>query len=92
MNNFVKGLLITGAAPVALSILMAVGVKVSGGDEGAILTLGMGWFAAVIVFIICLVIGLVARNLRTKDGRAGVLTGIGLSVVALGVSCFTMTT
>ena len=90
MNNFVKGMLISGSAPVAVGVLAAVGPLVEPGDEGALITSGMFWTGGVIVFVVCLVVGLRSRTFRTKDGKAGVLTGIGLAVVALGASCFAM--
>ena len=90
MNSFVKGMLFSGLVPVVLGVVTAFGVRVNANDEGAQLTFGLGWFAAVIIFIVCLFIGLTSRTFRTKDGKAGVLTGIGLGFVALGASCFAM--
>jgi len=89
MNNFVKGMLISGAVPVVLGPVTAIGVRGSS-DEGVQILFGLGWWAVLIAFIVSLIAGLLSRTFRSKDGRAGVLTGIGLGVVAMGASCFAM--
>ncbi len=89
MNNFIKGLILTGMVPVVAGVVSAVVVRASL-DEGVQITFGLMWWGALFVFIVTMIVGLVSRTFKTRDGRAGVLTGIGLAVVALGTSCFAM--
>ncbi len=89
MNNFVKGLLISGAAPVAIGVAAAVAYRFTS-DISVQLELGMLWALGLVAFVACLVIGLRTSVGKTRDGRAGVLAGFALALVTLVTSCFTM--
>jgi hypothetical protein len=89
MNNFVKGMLISGAAPVAIGVGAAVAYR-STSDVASQILLGMLWVLGLVAFVACLVIGLRTSVGKTRDGRAGVLAGFGLALVAMGTTCFAM--
>ncbi len=97
MNSFVKGLLITGLAPVAVSIVSSVGFRANLDglpffyDDNATF-FAMAWLIGPVAFVVGMIAGFASPTFRTKDGRAGVLAGIGLAVVAMGASCFAMQT
>ncbi len=97
MNSFVKGLLITGLVPVAVSIVSSVGFRANLDglpffyDDDAT-SFAVAWLIGPVTFVVGMIAGFMSPTFRTKGGRAGVLAGIGLAVVALGASCFAMQT
>ncbi len=89
MNDFLKGILITGVPTAALSILSAVGVRNATGEGGILFA--FLWVFGVIVFIVTLIIGLAGAPYQQKArGRAGAGAGIGIGIASLGLSCFAM--
>jgi hypothetical protein len=91
MSDFIKGFLLTAIPATAVGIGSAVGYRTSGGFN-----YGLGysflWLLGPLAFLVTMIVGLTAAAFKTKNARAGVLAGIGVAVVSLGVSCFTMST
>ena len=85
MNDFWKGLLITGAAPTVASIVAWRGWAVEG-NYG----FGLLWLLGVLLFLVCVGLGFGLSVSRSRQGKAGVLVGIDLSIVAMGTTCFGM--
>ena len=90
MGNFIKGFGLTAFPALAIGIASAVGASSSGGFDSA-LGYMLLWLLAPPVFIVTLILGLTLKGIRTnKMAHAGALWGIGLGVVGLGATCFSL--
>ncbi len=82
MRDFMKGFSLTAFPALAIGIASAMGV----GYFGMLL-----WLLAPPVFIVTLILGLTLKRIRTnKMAHAGALWGIGLGIVGLGATCFSL--
>ena len=74
MSDFKKGLIWTAVPRSVVSIL---------GILGAV------WFAALVLWIIALVVGIIcAIKVHSRALGSGILAGVGISFVVLMITCF----
>jgi heme/copper-type cytochrome/quinol oxidase subunit 2 len=90
MSKFRKALLWTAIPIIVLSVAGLTGVAVGSGDEGVEFVFGFLWIGAVFYFLgaIIALIGFAIKHERQK--MAGILAGLGISIVSLGATCFAM--
>ena len=85
MSNFRKSLMITMIPLVALSLVSIAGGVLASGWEWVVWVRFLGVFLVMVAIVAAIVFFFKGR----KDIASGMLTGIGIGIVALGVSCFT---
>ena len=82
----------TGAPTLVLSIATAIAAR-STSDLNVVIPSALAWLLAPVALLVTAIIGLSSTRFRTtREGLAGVLAGIGIAVVSLGLSCFSMWT
>jgi hypothetical protein len=92
MSSFLKGFLLTGLPTLVLSIATAIAAR-STSDLNVVIPSALVWLLAPVALLVTAIIGLSGTRFRTtREGLAGVLAGIGIAVVSLGLSCFSMWT
>ena len=74
MSDFRKALIITAIPIVVLSLISLAGPSV--------------WFAAAALWVIAIVAAIVFISKGRREIAAGVFSGIGIGIVALGATCF----
>ena len=89
-GDFTKSFLLTAIPATAIGVGSLIGYSKSGGFDAGIGFLFL-WLLAPVAFVATLIVGFtVPAFRRTRAGVAGVLAGVGISVVSLGLSCFAL--
>jgi hypothetical protein len=88
MSSFRKALLWTAIPTIVLSVISAAGVATTGeyifdGAAGFAIV----WIVAAIYLVGAILISIICLFVNRSIG-AGILTGVGIGIVALGATCF----
>ncbi len=84
MSSFRKALMITAIPLVALSLVSIAGGVMASGWEWVVWVRFLGAFLVMVAIIAATIFYFTGR----KGIASGMLAGIGIGIVALGVSCF----
>ena len=90
MSNFRKALLWTAIPIIILSVVSMTGVAVGSGDEGAEFSFGFLWIGAFLYFLGAIILLIIFAIMHERQKMAGILAGLGISIVSLGATCFAM--
>jgi hypothetical protein len=88
MSNFRKALLWTAIPIIVLSVAGLTGVAVGSGDEGVEFFFGLIWFGAAFYFLGAIIALIISAVRHDRQKMAGILAGLGISIVSLGATCF----
>lgn len=89
MSDFRKALIITAIPIVLLSVVSTIGASVVGGYEEAFFFLFF-WLIPAFLLLIAIVFAITYTVKGRRDRAAGIWAGIGIGIVSLGLSCFTL--
>ena len=89
MSDFQKALMITAIPIVVLSVFSTIGASVVGGYESAFVFLFV-WLIPAFLLLIAIVVAIIYTIKGRRNRAAGIWSGIGIGIVSLGLSCFTL--
>lgn len=90
MSNFRKALIFITVPIVVLAIVSAVGIAL---EQPSYLDSAFSgvWISAVALWVIGLILCCVFAIIGERQIAAGILAGLGIGIIALGITCFANT-